>query len=99
MPVRAQRFNATIKKDWASETETDRRPTRLGDVHRRVVRERLGGSDVRLLEELVHPARGLVDRHVREPRVDVRHAVVDRREQLVVEEAPRVRRPDRQRLA
>ena len=75
------------------------RPARLRDVHRGVVRELRGGLHVGLLEELVHPARGLVDRHIREPRVDVRHAVVDRGEHLVIEVRACVRRPDRQRLA
>ena len=51
---------------------THRRPAGLANSEVRLVRELLRGSDVFLLEERVRPARRIVNRHVREPRVHVR---------------------------
>jgi hypothetical protein len=57
----------------------ERRPARLGNVHLRLVRQRVGHVDVGLLEERECPVCRVLDRRPRKPRVHVRHAGTTRR--------------------
>ena len=68
--------NRTLEGEKGKNSATYRRPPRLGNEHLRLVRQPRGKLDVVVLEELPRPPRRLVDRHVREPRVHIRHAVV-----------------------
>ena len=46
-------------------------PTRLGDVHLRLVGQILRDDNIVVLEELICPRRGIGDRYVSKPWVDI----------------------------
>lgn len=85
----------TINQRQVKVKKTHRRPPRLRNIHLRRIPQALRKLHIILLEKLPSPPRALLHAHIREPRMNVRHPVVHRREHLVVEVRPRVRVSDR----
>lgn len=65
-------------------------PTGLSNIHLRLVGKQFGRLDIRLLEEGIGPSSSIRDALVREPRVNIGHAVVHRFKNFRVEVASRV---------
>ena len=78
--------------------DTHRRPPRLRNEHLRLIRQGVRRIHILSLEELRRPGRRLVNAHIREPRVHVRHPVVHGLQHRRAEVTPRVCCADGNRL-
>ena len=92
----------------ANGTETHRRPPSFSDIHLRSIWQNIRLRNIHSLEELGRPLCASLNRHIREPWVDIRHLkyphqtnfteyintypIINRCQHPVVEITPRIRR-------